>query len=55
MGVNMANLKIKGAPDNGTGAFVLTVLAVLLSRLLVDTLWTEKYHPRWFHVNWGFY
>ena len=42
MGVNMANLKIKGAPDNGTGACVLTILAVLLSRFLVDTLWTEK-------------
>ena len=41
MGVNIANLKIKGAPDNGTGACVFTVLAVLLSRFLVDTLWTE--------------
>jgi len=38
MGVNMANLKIKGAPDNGTGACVLTVLAVLLSRFLVEVL-----------------
>jgi glucose-6-phosphate-specific signal transduction histidine kinase len=36
----MANLKIKGAPGNGTGACVLTVLAVLLSRFLVDNLWT---------------
>ena len=39
MGVNIANLKIKGAPDNGTGACVLTVLAVLLSRFLVEVLW----------------
>jgi hypothetical protein len=36
MGVN---LKIKGAPDNGTGACVLPVLAVLLSRFLVEVLW----------------
>jgi len=35
----MANLKIKGAPGNGTGACVLTVLAVLLSRFLVEVLW----------------
>ena len=35
----MANLKTKGAPDNGTGACVLTVLAVLLARFLVEVLW----------------
>ena len=39
----MANLKIKGAPGNGTGACVLTVLAVLLSRFLVEVLWKLFY------------
>jgi len=38
----MTRRKTKGAPLNGTPACVLPVLAVLLLRFLVDTLWTEK-------------